>query len=161
MKKFFLVVFVLLWACGGTPESTTTQAESEGPEPIAVTQWTERSELFMEYPPLRIGETSRFAIHLTDLRTFQPLTEGQAVVELAYGGGRPETFTEEGPSRPGIFGVNVTPTRAGSPLMTIYVHSPAVEDEHRLGPVDVTGEAEGGDQAHPRDGDEQQGHAHA
>lgn len=171
MKKFFPVVFVLLWACGGTPESSPTEAEAEGPEPIAVTQWTARSEIFMEYPPLRVGETSRFAIHLTDLRTFQPLTEGRAVVELAYGGGAPETFTEEGPSRPGIFGVNVTPTRAGSPLMTIQVHSQAVEDEHRLGPVEVAGGVEGEDHDHPHphegedhehshDGEEEEGHSH-
>ena len=103
MKKLFPVVFVLIWACGGTPEATDMQAEPEEPEPIAVTRWTEKSELFMEYPPLRAGETSRFAIHLTDLRTFKPLTEGRAVVELAYGAGQTETFSEDGPSRPGIF----------------------------------------------------------
>ena len=156
MRKFVSVAFMLLWACGGTPEPAATQAEPEGPEPIAVTQWTEKSELFMEYPPLRVGETSRFAIHLTDLRTFKPLTKGRAVVELAYGGGPPETFSEDGPSRPGIFGVNVTPTRAGSPVMTIHVQSPIVEDEHRLGPVEVAGmnESEGHVDPHPHQGDD-------
>jgi RND family efflux transporter MFP subunit len=171
MRKFVSVLFMLLWACGGTPEPASTQAEPEEPEPVAVTQWTEKSELFMEYSSLRVGETSRFAIHLTDLQTFKPLTEGRAVVELAYGGGPPETFSEDGPSRPGIFGVNVTPTRAGSPIMTILVESPAVEDEHRLGPVEVTGtdEDEDHDHPHPHDGDdhehphdaaEGQGHSH-
>ena len=155
MKKLFPIVFMLLWACGGTPEATDRQAEPEEPEPIAVTRWTEKSELFMEYRPLRIGETSRFAIHLTALQTFKPLTEGRAVVELAYGTGQTETFSEDGPSRPGIFGVNVTPARAGSPAMTIRVESAAVDDEHRLGPVEVGGaEHEGDEHEHPHDGGE-------
>ena len=131
MKKLFPIVFMLLWACSGTPEATDMQAEPEEPEPIAVTRWTDKSELFMEYPPLRVGETSRFAIHLTDLRTFRPLIEGRAVVKLAHGAGQTETFSEDGPSRPGIFGVNVTPTRAGWPAMTIRVESAAVDDEPR------------------------------
>ena len=155
MKKLFLIVFLLFWACGGKPEATDRQAEPEEPEPIAVTRWTEKSELFMEYPPLRAGETSRFAIHLTDLQTFKPLMEGRAVVELASGGGQTETFSEDGPSRPGIFGVNVTPTRAGSPAMTIHVESAAVDDMHRLGPVEVAGteHAEDHEHAHPHEGD--------
>lgn len=159
MKKLFLAGFVLLWACGGTPEPALTQAEPEEPEPIAVTRWTEKSELFVEYPPLRAGETSRFAIHLTDLRTFKPLTEGRAVVELAYGSAPPETFSEAAPSRPGIFGVSVTPSRAGSPVMTIRVASAAVDDEHRLGPVGVSGTDPAEDQQppHPHEGDD---HAH-
>ena len=113
----------------------------------------------MEYPPLRVGKTSRFAIHLTDLQTFKPLTEGRAVVELAYGGGQTETFSQDGPSRPGIFGVNVIPTRAGSPAMTIRVESAALDDEHRLGPVEVTG-TEGEDNEHPHDGSEGGDHSH-
>ena len=33
----------------------------------SVTNWTAKTELFMEYPPLVAGRTSRFAIHLTRL----------------------------------------------------------------------------------------------
>ena len=154
MKKLFPIVFMLLWACSGTPEATDMQAEPEEPEPIAVTRWTDKSELFMEYPPLRAGETSRFAIHLTDLRTFRPLIEGRAVVELAYGAGQTETFSEDGPSRPGIFGVNVTPTRTGSPAMTIRMESAAVDDEHRLGPVEVAGTEHAEDHEHSNNADE-------
>ena len=149
MKKLFPIVFMLFWACGGKPEATNMRAEPEEPEPIAVTRWTDKSELFMQYPPLRVGKTSRFAIHLTDLETFKPLTEGRVVVELAYGGGQPETFSEDSPSRPGMFGVKVTLTRDGSPAMTIRVESAAVDDEHRLGPVEVTGTEQVEDHEHP------------
>ena len=148
MKKFSLIAVVLLGACAATVDEPRTRIEAEEPDPIVATRWTDKTELFVEYPPLQVGVTSRFAIHLTDLKTFEPLTEGRATVELAYAGGQNETFTEDAPSRPGIFAANVTPTRAGSPAMTIRVTSDAVDDEHRLGPVEVEEEHHDGDPGH-------------
>src|SRR3990172_6532327 len=94
---------LLFTACGSLPPAQTA-AE---PETIAVTNWTERTELFMEYPPLVQDAPGRFAVHLTDLRSFRPLTAGRVTVELRPASGRPETFEAAGPSRPGIFGVDV------------------------------------------------------
>lgn len=138
MKKPLSLLLLFLCGCGAWVEELPAPVEAEEPEPVAVTQWTDKTELFVEYPPLRVGSTSRFAIHLTDLETFRPLIEGQAMVALAYGGGQTDTFTEEGPSRPGMFGVDVVPTRAGSAAMTIRVSSEPVTDEHRLGQVRIT-----------------------
>ena len=149
MKKFSLIAVVLLGACAATVDEPRTRIEAEEPDPIVATRWTDKTELFVEYPPLQVGVTSRFAIHLTDLKTFEPLTEGRATVELAYAGGQNETFTEDAPSRPGIFAANVTPTRAGSPAMTIRVTSDEVDDEHRLGPVEVEEEHHDGDPEDP------------
>ncbi len=137
MKRFPLIALILLLGCATTIEESSAVLEAEEPEPVTVTQWTDKTELFVEYPRLQAGVTSRFAIHLTDLKTFRPLTEGQAVVELVYGGGKTEAFTEDGPSRPGIFGVDVTPTDSGSAAMTIRVSSALVSDEHRLGQVKI------------------------
>ena len=159
MKRFPLIALMLLGGCAATVEEPQTNIEAEEPEPTAVTRWTDKTELFVEYPPLRVGVTSRFAIHLTDLKTFAPLTEGRATVELAYAGGQTETFIEDAPSRPGIFGASVTPTRAGSPAMTIRLTSDAVDDEHRLGPVEVEQEHHDGDHEHPHDSAEDD-HAH-
>ena len=46
-------------------------AAPEEPEALSVTRWTEKTELFAEYPPLAVGSTSRFAIHLTRLDWLQ------------------------------------------------------------------------------------------
>ncbi|MBI1356817.1 MAG: efflux RND transporter periplasmic adaptor subunit [Acidobacteria bacterium] len=105
---------------------------------------------------------------MTDLDDFRPLTEGRVVVELAFSGGPTETFPVSGPSRPGIFGVDVTPTRPGAAEMAIRVDSKAATDEHRLGRVDVRAphaaedhehphpHEEGAEEtAHPRPGEEQ------
>ena len=38
---------------------------------LDVTSWTDKSELFMEHPPLVAGQTVRFAVHLTKLARLQ------------------------------------------------------------------------------------------
>jgi len=106
-------------------------------EPLAVTEWTDKTELFAEYPPLVVGQTSRFAIHLTRLDSFKALTAGRVEVHLTGGGGPAEVFSADAPSRPGIFGVDVVPARDGAREMAIVLRLPGLDDEHRVGPVTV------------------------
>ncbi|MFB3126125.1 MAG: efflux RND transporter periplasmic adaptor subunit, partial [Candidatus Acidiferrales bacterium] len=110
---------------------------AEEPATIAVTRWTEKTELFMEYPPLVAGEKARFAVHLTDLSDFTPLTAGQVVIELRSPGGSVKTFSTDAPSRPGIFGVDVLPSEPGTYSMTVQLDSPNLKDVHELGAVAV------------------------
>ena len=105
------VVITLVLLVGGCRRQAEPVAVEDEPLTIAVTQWSERTEIFMEYPPLVAGETARFAVHLTDLATFQPVRSGRVVVTLD---GTPrQEFGTEGPSIPGIFGVDVVPSRSG------------------------------------------------
>ena len=94
------------------------------------------TELFAEYPPLVLGETSRFAIHLTRLDTFKPLLDGRVEVRLE-GGGSAEVFATGAPSRPGIFGVDVRPTRAGTRTLVIELKARGLGDVHRIDGVIV------------------------
>ncbi|MEO5818911.1 MAG: efflux RND transporter periplasmic adaptor subunit [Vicinamibacteraceae bacterium] len=102
-----------------------------------MTRWTAATEVFAEYPPLVVGQTSRFAIHLTRLDTFRAVTEGHVDVQLEGGGGPPETFATDAPSRPGIFGVDVRPTHAGGRTLVIVLRAKGLADEHRVGDVVV------------------------
>ena len=120
--------------CGGGGGVIEAVGGEEMP-PVVETRWTGRSELFMEYPPLVEGETSRFAIHFTDLATFQPLRAGRAEVRLEGAGG--EAFTVDAPVRPGIFGIDVTPSRAGRYRLSIVLDAPGLADRHDLGAVTV------------------------
>ena len=126
----------LALACGGADAGGGAGAGDavEAP-PVVETRWSGRSELFMEYPPLVAGETSRFAIHFTDLDTFEPLRAGRAEVRLA--GAREETFAVAAPGRPGIFGVDVTPSRAGRYRLSVVLDAPGLADRHDLGEVAV------------------------
>jgi RND family efflux transporter MFP subunit len=127
------LLLVMASCCQRAPQAV---AELEL-EPLAVTRWTAKTELFAEYPPLVVGQTSRFAIHLTRLDSYQPLTAGRVEVHLSGGAGAAEVFSADAPSRPGIFGVDVTPAREGSREMAIVLRLPGLDDEHRVGAVTV------------------------
>ena len=135
LRLFVVLLFAMFASACGAEEPPAT--EQEALEPLSVTQWTGSSELFAEYPPLVAGETSRFAIHLTDIRSFKPVTAGQVEVRLEGGGGAPETFGVNAPSRPGIFGVDVKPARVGARELVITLRSPSITDTHRVAGVTV------------------------
>ncbi len=136
MKKswFLIVPLFLLATCRNSSPPPATPQEIK---PLAVTQWTEKTELFMEHPPLVAGENARFAVHLTDLRTFKPLTEGRVTVELHSSSGRVGTFQTGAPSRPGIFGVDVKPSTVGTVSMVVRLESEALRDTHEIAHVQV------------------------
>src|SRR5215212_8308976 len=78
-----------------------TAPETETPT-LDVTDWTDKTELFMEYPPLVAGKTALFAVHLTQMHDFKPVTAGQAKVEFTpEAGGPPTALVGPKPSRPG------------------------------------------------------------
>ena len=60
-----VVASILAVACNKQPAA----AEAEAPT-LAVTNWTDMTELFMEHPPFVAGQTVRFAVHLTRLGDF-------------------------------------------------------------------------------------------
>jgi RND family efflux transporter MFP subunit len=130
----WLLLALVVSACRGEPPAATQEAELD---PLSVTRWTGKTEVFAEYPPLVAGQTSRFAIHLTALGNFRAVSSGQVEVRLEGGGGAPETFRVEGPSRPGIFGVDVKPARAGQRELVITLTSSALTDTHRVAGVMV------------------------
>lgn len=126
---------ILAAACAGTGAAPPEPLESAEAPAVVETRWTERSELFLEYPPLVAGETSRFAIHFTDLTTFTPVRTGGAVVRLSGNG--TQTFEANAPGRPGIFGIDVTPARAGRHRLEVLLDTPGLADRHDLGEVTV------------------------
>ena len=136
MIKETLTVLLLasaVAACRSTPPQEPT-GDVEPPA-IAVTIWSERTELFMEYPPLVAGTEAAFHIHLTDLSNFKPLREGRVVVR--FEGDDIQRFQVDGPSTPGIFNVSLKVPAARRYQVAVEVHSPNVTDELRVGPVTV------------------------
>ena len=68
------------------------------------------------------AQTSRFAIHLTRLDTFKAADRRAASKCSCEGGAaQPEVFRVDGPSRPGIFGVDVKPAHAGKRELVIVL----------------------------------------
>jgi membrane fusion protein, heavy metal efflux system len=149
VKHLWSIALVCLVASGCNRSAPPATTAGVAPDLLSVTRWTDKTELFAEYPPLAVGETSRFAIHLTRLDTFKPLTEGRVEVHLRGGESQPEVFRVEAPSRPGIFGVDVKPARAGKRQLVILLRSSGVSDEHSGGEVDVHASADAARAAAP------------
>jgi len=138
--SFLLVVLLVsVSSCGVHDHSHDGQPTGDLGEDrptVAVTHWTDRTELFMEYPVFVAGQSGRSAIHVTDLVDFSPLSAGEAIVGLRAEDGRVLEF-RGGPSRPGIFGVDLEVDRSGTYEMTLRVDAPGLQDLHELGPVTV------------------------
>ncbi len=137
LKVTILSLMLLNEACQKRgPEQATVTAEPEL-EVESVTHWTEKTELFVEYPPLEEGVASRFAVHLTRMSDFKSVSRGVVEVRLTRAGGQAEVFRVEAPGRPGIFGVEVKPKARGEVRMAIVWISDGREDVHDLGGVSV------------------------
>ena len=156
LKQCYAVLVVTLLV-SGCSRSTAPPPEADEPDVLSVTHWTDQTELFAEYPPLAVGETSRFAIHLTRLDSFKALTEGRVEVHLRGGTAPAEIFPVDAPSRPGIFGVDVKPAQAGTREMVIVLRSKGLNDEHRVGQVDVHADPEAARAAASKAGEETPG----
>jgi len=122
-----------LWACRTRSQPTQTESPT-----LNVTHWTDRTELYMEYPPLVAGQTALFAVHLTTLGDFKPVTAGQARVEFTpHSGGQPTSLVGPKPSRPGAFRVEGPPPAAGRYRWALVLDAPNVSDRHDLGDVTI------------------------
>src|SRR5262245_35078051 len=120
-------------ACRGRAEQTQHELAT-----LNVTHWTDRTELYMEYPPLVAGQTALFAVHLTTLNDFKPVTAGQARFEFTpAAGGQPTALVGPKPSRPGAFRVEGAAPGAGRYRWALVLEAPGLSDRHDLGDVTV------------------------
>lgn len=132
-----------LIGCGGQ-ERARPESPPELPR-ADITHWTDTTELFMEYPTLVAGQTALFAVHLTHLADFQPVTAGRAVLELTPEAGGPSNrLVGPTPSRPGIFRVEATAPAAGRYRWSLVLENAARNDRHDLGTVTVFPKAAAG-----------------
>jgi RND family efflux transporter MFP subunit len=105
---------------------------------LEVTRWTDKTELFMEYPPLVAGRRALFAVHLTRLADFTPVGAGQARIEFTpESGGHAQVIRGPQPSRPGVFRIEDVPPAPGRYLWALVLDSPGLSDRHDLGTITV------------------------
>jgi hypothetical protein len=105
---------------------------------LDVTHWTDKTELFMEYPPLVTGRSALFAVHLTKLADFTPVQAGQTKIEFTpEAGGTPKVLVGPKPSRPGAFRVEDVPPAPGRYRWTLVLDAPGLSDRHDLGTITV------------------------
>jgi RND family efflux transporter MFP subunit len=138
MRKRRSVYLAAMLAVAVGACSRASEPASNEPPTLNVTHWTERTELYMEYPPLVAGHTALFAVHLTTLADFKPVASGQARVEFTpETGGQPTALEGPPPSRPGAFRVEGAPPAAGRYRWALLLNAPGLSDRHDLGEVQV------------------------
>ncbi|MFH1029166.1 MAG: efflux RND transporter periplasmic adaptor subunit [Pseudomonadota bacterium] len=122
--KYMGIVLVLLFTLSGCnhKEQAPAAAAGDEAEPIKVTAYSDKSELFMEYEPPVAGEKTGFLIHLTRLADFKPVTEGGLkMVFTPAAGGEPTSLSLPAPTRTGIYKVEgplPVPGKYGLKLIT-------------------------------------------
>lgn len=159
----------LLSACGEKsaakdahgPESNVEKTADEhghSGEGEKITHYTDKSELFVEFPALVAGEEATLVAHFTTLADFKPVAAGRLTAILSGGGAPEERFTMEAPGVPGIYKLAVTPKAAGERNLTLAVESAQGELRHELGEVDVFADDKAAEAGHG--GHEHEGHGH-
>lgn len=128
--SFVLAIALLVAGCSRQQNAPAAAA----PPTLDVTSWTDKTELFMEHPPLVAGQTVRFAVHLTTLADFKALNAGRPAIEMTpESGGAGVTLPGSDPLRPGAFRVEGALPKAGRYKWVLTVNAPGLIDRHDLG----------------------------
>lgn len=149
MRLIYAMMFLLLiWACKPTTEDTHSHGEEEEAHSheesglsLDYTIWTPKTELFVEFPALIVGQPSRFAAHFTILDGHQPVREGSVTVSLIKGG-KGIRNTVESPSSPGIFSPTLQPNEPGTYQLVFDLKTPSYSDRIEVGTIQVYATAE-------------------
>ena len=99
------LLLILLFLLVGCDHAHHAPAESAGTEaePVVVTAYSAKSELFMEYDQPVVGEPVEFLVHLTRLADFKPVTAGALKLIFTPTAGAPVEIVVPEPTRPGIY----------------------------------------------------------
>lgn len=113
------IATLLMAGCGQKPGAgdshshDATGGHGDEPKMAQITFWGERYELFIEHRFIAAGASTRFVTHVTDLKTFEPRTEGPIRLVLRLGQESPIEHIEKAPSRAGIYEPMLTFPKAG------------------------------------------------
>src|SRR6056297_2367291 len=118
-----------------------SEQQSEKTGSGVITQWTSKTELFMEYPELIVGEEATFAVHLTRLSDFSPISESEVQFVFSSERGNEGSLTETEVQIPGIYGPDVIFDRAGRYDLSIIIQG-MVDDTLQVNGIPVYSSAE-------------------
>jgi membrane fusion protein, heavy metal efflux system len=146
MKKLLILCSLLATisiSCKNTSSEHSHGGESHdhgeaegGLEALSYTLYTDKTELFVEFKPLVVGQSRNFAAHLTELKAFKPLTSGAVTVSLIKGDNGIRN-TVNGPSSPGIFRPALQPKEAGQYQLVFDIKTEAYTDQITIDSIRV------------------------
>jgi RND family efflux transporter MFP subunit len=127
MKGLFyasgLVVLLLAVACDHPHPEDEKVAES-----VSITKWTDKTELFVEFAPLLVGKETPFAAHLTDLKTFKPVSGGTLKVSFTPSQGKEIVAEAKAPTVAGIYRPVAKIDQPGSYRLAFHRYHPGTAE---------------------------------
>ncbi|MDN5204869.1 efflux RND transporter periplasmic adaptor subunit [Fulvivirgaceae bacterium BMA10] len=142
MRYFLIIVALVMVACN----ANQNQGHTHGPQghshqtsataTVDTTIWTDKTELFVEFPALVVNKTSRFAAHFTKLEKHRPVREGNVTVSLVKGNKGIRHKVDQ-PSSPGIFTPSLQPKEAGVYQLVFNLETPDFQDRIVIDKVTV------------------------
>lgn len=117
MNKAIIILFIASLAAScqrGGASNEHGHVHRDESTSLAYTLYSERTELFVEFQPLVVGELSTFAAHFTTLgEHFTAMEEGSVTLSLVVGE-KGIRQTSEHPASPGIFRLALKPVATGT-----------------------------------------------
>ncbi len=135
------------WFCTATVVACCTQACATGGgrsadpaeeqhEHEVVTVWTDSLEVFLEYPQPTVGEPEEpWVLHLTDLGTFRPISDGAVTFRFTDPNGSELVERVPSPEAPGRYGASPAFMVPGAHDLVIELDGPSMSAEVLIGPV--------------------------
>ncbi|MDP2853441.1 MAG: efflux RND transporter periplasmic adaptor subunit [Smithellaceae bacterium] len=142
MKYMGILLILLFMLTGCNQKKQDSAAAGDKTEPIRVTAYSAKSELFMEYDPPVVGKKTGFLIHLTRLIDFKPVTEGGLKLVFTPAAGEPETFTLSAPTRAGIYKIDAAFGKPGKYSLKLITDGKGFGDEITVSEVQVLNKGE-------------------
>jgi cobalt-zinc-cadmium efflux system membrane fusion protein len=116
-------------------------AKEEDAEPLAITKWTDRHELFVEFPAPKPNAKLAYHAHVTRLADFRAVTEGKFTVRFKRDGNTVSEASVDQVKRAGIFAPEGLAPAAGTYTLEMLYEHGGQTDTFDCGPVRVAGEA--------------------
>ena len=143
----------------GTPNQAAAPAshDDHAAEGETITDFSDQTEIYVEFPPLVVGQAATVLAHLTWLADFKPVTQGALTLVLAGGEAPEERVVADTPAAPGLFKPSLTPKASGERELSLILDTPAGRVTHDLGPVMVFADAQAAEAEHDHAHDHDEG----
>jgi cobalt-zinc-cadmium efflux system membrane fusion protein len=126
-RRFCTALTLALFVTAGCRNKAPEMRNAAADDPVSITKWTEKTELFVEFAPLVVGKETPFAAHLTDLETFKPVSSGTLKLSLTSQQGREIVAEAKAPTVAGIYRPVVKVDQPGAYRLAFYRYRPGTE----------------------------------
>ncbi len=133
------IIGLALISCSSNPDQhgeANGEQNREAPS-VAITQWTDQMEIFMEYEQPLKSKTTKFIIHLTTLSDFQPVREGKVTLVFVHESGNYKQIEENELLREGIFTPSYLFEESGNYNFSISYSGKKAEETFAIGTLTV------------------------